>query len=177
MKKLLSILSLLGMLSLFPACSKTTKLSSGSKAPSFRLQDETGKWRTLEEFRGKRVVLYFYPHDNTPACTAQACSFRDRAYLYARHNIVILGINFDSPKSHAKFKAEHHLTFTILTDDGSAARAYGARSGIPLINNFFPTRMTFLIDAEGNIVKSLKDIDASAHADDVLKEFGINSTK
>lgn len=173
MNKLFAVLLSFATLAVIPACSKTNKVVSGNKAPAFRLQDETGAWRTLEEFRGKRVVLYFYPHDNTPACTAQACSFRDRAYLYTKHNIVILGINYDSPKSHAKFKEEHHLTFPLLTDDGSVARAYGARSGIPLINNFFPNRMTFLINEQGIIVKSLKDIDASAHADDVLKEFGI----
>lgn len=175
MNKLFFALSLLIGLSALPGCTKNTKLATGNKAPSFRLQDETGRWRSLDEFKGKRVVLYFYPHDNTPGCTAQACSFRDRAYLYNKHNIVILGINFDTPKSHAKFKEEHHLTFTILTDDGSVAKAYGARSGIPLINNFFPTRMTFLIDQQGNILKTLKDIDASAHADDVLKEFGITT--
>lgn len=156
-------------------CAKPKKLNKGNKAPNFTLQDESKKWRSLSEFKGKNVVLYFYPQDNTPGCTTQACSFRDREALYAKHDIVVLGINFNSPESHATFKEKYHLPFILLTDaTGNVAKAYGARSRIPLLNRFFPKRITFLIDKEGNILKVLENIDVSTYADQVLKEFNIS---
>lgn len=174
--KLIVLFCLVAALIIVSACAKRAKLQSGSKAPDFNLQDETSGWRSLAEFRGKNVVLFFYPHDNTPGCTAQACSFRDKDSLYAEHNIVVLGINFDSPQSHAAFKEKYHLPFTLLTDaTGETTKAYGARSGIPFVNNFFPSRVTFLIDKEGNIIKMLQDIDVSTYADSVFKEFGIST--
>lgn len=158
------------------SCTKKKRLTRGNKAPSFTLQDETGSWRSLEEFRGKNVVLYFYPHDDTPGCTQQACSFRDKAPLYAKHDMVVLGINFDSPASHAAFKEKYHLPFILLTDaKKEVAKAYGAKSSIPFIGHLFPDRVTFLIDKEGNIIKMLKNIDVSIYADEVLKEFGVNN--
>lgn len=160
------------------ACTRQPRLTHGVKAPDFILQDETGAWRSLVEFRGKNVVLFFYPHDNTPGCTAQACSFRDTIGAYAEHNIVVLGINFDSPASHAAFKKKHHLPFILLSDtDGAVAKAYGARSNIPLINNFFPARVTFLIDTNGTIIKMMHDIDVATYANEVLKEFHILEVK
>jgi len=175
MMKSLSLLFLVSALLVLPACMKRAKLERGNKAPDFTLQDEAGAWRSLSEFRGKNVVLFFYPHDNTPGCTTQACSFRDKEHLYAEHNIVVLGINFDSPESHAAFKEKYHLPFTLLSDTkGEATAAYGAKSRIPFVNNFFPSRVTFLIDTEGNIIKMVQDIDVSVYADEVLKEFGID---
>jgi peroxiredoxin Q/BCP len=176
MMKSLSLLFVAAALLVLPACTKKSRLETGNKAPDFMLQDETGTWRTLSEFRGKNVVLFFYPHDNTPGCTTQACSFRDRESLYEEHGIVVLGINFDTPESHAAFKEKYHLPFTLLSDTkGAAANAYGAKSGIPFVNNFFPSRVTFLIDTEGNIIKMMQDIDVSTYADEVLKEFGIDA--
>jgi peroxiredoxin Q/BCP len=174
--KSLSIFCLATILMLLPACIKRTTLAKGTQAPGFTLQDETGTWRSLSEFRGKNVVLFFYPHDNTPGCATQACSFRDKESLYAEHNIVVLGINFDSPESHAAFKEKYHLPFILLSDStGETTKAYGAKSSIPFVNNFFPNRVTFLIDAEGNIIKMLQDIDVSTYADEVLEEFGIST--
>lgn len=174
MMKSVSLLCLAVALLALPACRKQARLERGNKAPDFTLQDETGAWRSLAEFHGKNVVLFFYPHDDTPGCTTQACTFRDKETLYAEHNIVVLGINFDSPQSHAAFKEKYHLPFILLSDaKGEAAQAYGAKSGIPFVNNFFPSRVTFLIDTEGTIIKMMQDVDVSTYADEVLKEFGI----
>lgn len=145
-------------------------LHAGSMAPDFKLQDDKGAWRTLQEFRGKNVVLYFYPHDDTPGCTAQACSFRDLAYLYGQHGIVVLGINYDSPESHAAFKEKYRLPFTLLSDaDHTVTYAYGAQGATPLL----PQRITFLIDPQGKIIKVLHGIDVKSYAESVLKEFDL----
>ena len=176
MMKLTTIALLAGCLLILPACIKKARLQRGNKAPSFNLQDETGAWRSLDEFHGKKVVLYFYPHDDSPGCTEQACSFRDKAALYAENNIVVLGISYDSPESHAAFKAKYRLPFILLSDPNrEVAEAYGAKSGIPLVNRFFPNRVTFLIDAQGNIIKMLQDIDVSTYAEGVLEEFEKNT--
>lgn len=178
MLKSLSLACIAAMLLLLRAYTKRIRLQKDTKAPEFTLQDETGAWRSLSEFRGKNIVLFFYPHDDTPGCTAQACSFRDKASVYAEHNIVVLGINFDSPQSHAAFKEKYHLPFILLSDStGQVAKAYGAKSGIPFVNNFFPNRVTFLIDTKGNIIKMLQNIDVSTYADEVLKEFNIKSSR
>lgn len=173
--KLLSFFSIVSALFLtLWCCAKPKRLNKGDKAPEFTLQDETGRLRSLSEFKGKNVVLYFYPQDNTPGCTTQACSFRDRETLYAKNDIVVLGINFNSPQSHAAFKEKYHLPFMLLTDStGHVAKAYGAKNRIPLLNRFFPKRVTFLIDTQGNIIKMLENIDVSIYADQVLKEFGL----
>lgn len=167
------LISLLG-LAFFMLRQRRVMLQPGDSAPQFTLQDETGAWRSLAEFKGKNIVLYFYPHDDTPGCTKQACSFRDSASRYAENNIVVLGINFDSPESHARFKEKYHLPFTLLSDtQGKVAKAYGAQLNVPFAQNVVPARITFLIDAKGTIIKRLHDIDVSTYADTVLKEFGI----
>lgn len=142
----------------------------GSKAPQFTLYDENKKQRSLSDFLGKKVVLYFYPKDDTPGCTKEACSFRDAAKEYAQHDIVVLGINYDSPETHKKFKEKYHLPFILLSDkDGAIARAYGAYKHF--WHYFAPKRITFLIDENGIIIKVLKNIDVSTHAQDVFKKF------
>jgi Peroxiredoxin len=136
------------------------------------LPDETGVLRSLEEFKGKKVVLYFYPKDATPGCTQEACSLRDAYAVYAQHGIVILGVSYDSPKSHAKFKAEHHLPFTLLSDEKrKVAHAYGADKHF--FGRFIPQRKTFLIDEQGNIVAVMDDVKVDTHAQDILKAFGL----
>ncbi len=101
-------------------------LSANQPAPDFSLADETGAVRTLSEFRGKPVVLYFYPKDDTPGCTTEACNFRDDYHVYAENGVVILGVSPDSPKSHAKFKAKYNLPFTLLADeDHRVCEMYG----------------------------------------------------
>ncbi len=144
----------------------------GQQAPDFKLNDETGIARSLSEFKGKKIVIYFYPKDNTPGCTKEACGLRDAYQMYNSNNIVILGINYDSPESHKQFKEEHKLPFVLLSDsDREVARSYGAYQGI--INMLFPQRMTFLIDEQGKVIHIFENVDISTHAQDILKAFGI----
>lgn len=150
---------------------KHNLLHIGDGAPEFSLVDENEKLRTLQEFKGKKVVLYFYPKDDTPGCTKEACSLRDAYADYAKHGIVILGISYDSPKSHAKFKAKHHLPFTLLSDSKKiVAHDYGADAHF--LGHFIPQRKTFLINAQGKIVKIMDDVRVETHAVDILKAFG-----
>lgn len=142
------------------------------KAPDFALPDETNALRSLREFRGKKIVLYFYPKNDTPGCTKQACGFRDTANLYAQHGIVVIGINYDTPDSHKQFKQKYQLPFILLSDvKKHVARLYGARQGFG--PEPFPRRITFLINEQGTIIKVIENIDVSSHATDVLKAFGI----
>lgn len=104
----------------------TNGLSAGDKAPEFSAQDETGRGWSLKGLKGKTVVLYFYPKDNTPGCTTEACDFRDRYDTFAKKKVVILGVSPDTAKSHAGFKAKLGLPFPLLVDeDKKIQRAYG----------------------------------------------------
>jgi thioredoxin-dependent peroxiredoxin len=155
-----------------PTCFAKKKLQQGDKAPNFKLQDETGAWRTLEEFRGQKIVLYFYPKDDTANCTKQACSFRDNIGVYAEKGIVVLGVNYDSPESHKAFKEKYRLPFTLLSDTTTkVAQEYGAYSKVPLLNRYFPKRRTYLINEHGTVVRRLKNVEVATHAEDILKEF------
>jgi peroxiredoxin Q/BCP len=101
-------------------------ISSGIQAPDFSLQDETGAVRSLSEFRGQPLVLYFYPKDDTPGCTTEACNFREDYSQYAQAGIMILGVSPDTPKSHSKFKAKYGLPFSLLADaDHKVCQLYG----------------------------------------------------
>lgn len=149
-------------------------LKVGDLAPDFQLKDETGKMRTLAEFRGKKVVLYFYPKDNTPGCTKEACSFRDGYSILQEAGIVILGVSFDSPESHRKFKDKYKLPFVLLNDEKKeVAKAYGASGGI--LGSLMAKRYTYLIDELGKIVHIFKKVDVNNHAEEVLQAFSMYS--
>jgi thioredoxin-dependent peroxiredoxin len=137
----------------------------GSPAPDFMLQDQTGRVRTLGEYRGHPVVLYFYPRDATPGCTAEACAFRDAWDRLQASGAVVLGVSTDDVVSHQRFHDEHHLPFDLLADtDQAAANAYG----VPVRMGGFASRQTFLIDAQGNIARVWPDVDPGVHADEVI---------
>jgi peroxiredoxin Q/BCP len=169
--KILLALAIIGLIAIIPACkskSKPTKhtLQVGDMAPDFALQDETGIVRKLSDFKGQNVALYFYPKDQTPGCTAQACSIRDGFADLKKAGITVIGISYDSPESHRKFKEQHHLNFPLLSDaDKSVSKAYNV-SGI-----LFPDRVTFLIDKTGRIVKILKDVNVKDHAHEIIAAF------
>jgi peroxiredoxin Q/BCP len=128
------------------AAMNTNKLSIGDPAPDFVLPSDAGKAVRLSEFRGKRVILYFYPKDDTIGCTTQACGFRDRYPLIEERNAVVLGISPDGAESHRKFKTKYHLPFLLLVDaDHAVARSYGVWSGLGMI------RSHFVIDENGNL--------------------------
>lgn len=140
-------------------------LTIGSIAPDFSLPDQDKKVRTLKEFRGSYVVLYFYPKDETPGCTKEACGLRDDFSAFTTQGIVILGVSYDSPASHKAFKENHHLSFTLLSDsDKTVAKKYGAyRWFIP-----FARRITYLINPQGIICAVIPRVDVSTHASQIL---------
>jgi len=148
----------------------------GDTSPDFEVKDDTGKMRTLSEFRGKKVVLYFYPKDNTPGCTKEACSFRDGYGILQEAGIVILGVSFDSPESHRKFKEKQKLPFILLSDEKKeVAEAYDASGG--LLGSLAAKRYTYLIDEHGKIVHIFKKVDVKKHAEEVLQAFSEHSKK
>lgn len=143
----------------------------GSIAPDFSLPDDQGVMRSLSEFKGKKVALYFYPKDETSGCTSQACSIRDGYKTLSDQGIVILGVSFDSVESHRKFKAHHNLSFILLSDTSKeVAKKYGAVAWF-IFYAPVPSRKTFLIDEQGKIVKILDDIRVKDHADQIIEGF------
>ncbi len=140
-------------------------------APDFKLADETGKVRSLAEFRGKPVVLYFYPKDDTPGCTKEACSFRDDYGVYANAGVVILGVSPDSSKSHTKFKEKYNLPFTLLADEGhKICELYGVWGLKKQYGREYygVMRTTFLIDANGVIKRVFPKVKPEGHSAEVL---------
>lgn len=146
-------------------------ISSGIQAPGFSLQDETGAIRSLSEFRGHPLVLYFYPKDDTPGCTTEACNFRDDYSQYTQAGVTILGVSPDTPKSHTKFKAKYGLPFTLLADvDHKVCELYGVWG---LKKNYGREyegvlRTTFLIDATGKILHVFESVKPAGHSVEVL---------
>lgn len=134
------------------------------RAPSFELRDQSGATRTLSEFQGKAVVLYFYPRDATPGCTVEACAFRDAWSRFEEAGAQVLGVSTDDVESHASFAQEHELPFPLLADlEGQVAQQYGVsmRMGMTM-------RTTFLIDGNGVIRRVFEDVDPGVHVDEVL---------
>lgn len=149
----------------------------GATAPEFKLQDQNGKWHQLKDYRGKWVALYFYPKDQTPGCTTQACEFRDNIFAFRDAGAVILGVSVDDVESHKKFSEKHGLPFPILADaDKVVAKQYG------VLKRFLGTvelakRDTFLIDPQGKIVRHYADVDPKGHSQVVLKDIKELSAK
>jgi peroxiredoxin Q/BCP len=146
-------------------------ISSGIPAPQFSLPDETGSLRSLTEFRGHPVILYFYPKDDTPGCTTEACNFRDDYSQYAGTGITILGVSPDNPKSHAKFKQKYGLPFPLLADDGhKVCELYGVWGLKKNYGREFMgvLRTTFLVDENGMIVQVFENVKPAGHSAEVL---------
>jgi len=143
----------------------------GAAAPDFRLQDQNGRWVTLGEQRGKWLVLYFYPKDNTPGCTTEACEFRDNVFTFREAGATILGVSVDDVESHGQFATEHGLPFPILADAGkTTSRAYGVlyrALGILEVAR----RETFVIDPQGRIAKHYTQVDPKGHSQVVLADL------
>jgi len=146
-------------------------LKAGNKAPDFELQDENGDLRRLADFKGETVLLYFYPKDDTPGCTTEACNFRDDYSAYQDAGVTILGVSPDTPESHTKFKEKYALPFTLLADvDHQVAEQYGVWG---LKKNFGREyegifRTTFLIDPEGMIKEVFEKVKPADHSAEVL---------
>ena len=146
-------------------------LSAGTPAPDFTLADETEKMHSLSEYLGKPVVLYFYPKDDTPGCTKEACNFRDDYRAYENAGVVILGVSPDSPKSHAKFKAKYDLPFTLLADIGhKVCEAFGVWGRKKMMGREYDgvRRTTFLIGRDGRILEVFENVKAAEHSAEIL---------
>ncbi len=149
-------------------------LKIGDKAPEFTLLSDKNQSISLAEFIGKKVVLYFYPKDDTPGCTQEACDFRDQTSQFAAHNAVILGISKDNPVKHQKFKEKYQLPFTLLADEnGDVCRAYDVIQEKNMYGKFILgiQRSTFLIDEKGIIRTIWRKVKVTDHIDQVLLEL------
>ena len=147
-------------------------LEVGNKAPSFTLMGDDGKEYSLEEYKGKKVLLYFYPKDNTPGCTKEACSLRDWNDEIIKRGVTVMGVSKDSIQSHNKFREKHNLNFILLSDpEKSVHMAYDAWGEKKLYGkvSLGTIRKTFLIDESGNIEKIWNKVTVATHGQDVVK--------
>jgi len=149
-----------------------------SKAPGFSLPDQDGKEHLLKDSLGKWVVLYFYPKDDTPGCTVEACSFRDHYSRLKRAGIVVLGVSVDPVKKHAKFVEKYSLPFTLLSDEEkTVVEKYGVWGKKKFMGRQYmgTMRTTFLIDPVGKIVKIYENVKPDAHAEEILSDVKVFS--
>ncbi|MFI5301250.1 MAG: peroxiredoxin [Polyangiales bacterium] len=173
-RRSLSAALLVSTLAAFTACSGCGEkkrpdggvglIQSSAHAPAWTAQDQNGKSRSLSEFAGKPVVLYFYPKDDTPGCTKEACAFRDAWTKLQATGAQIVGVSLDGVASHAEFVKKYTLPFVLVADtDGKIADAYGVKRTMG-----YDARVTFVIDRTGTILKVFPDVDPAIHADEVL---------
>ena len=149
-------------------------IKEGDAAPDFATRDSEGKEVKLSDFRGQKVVLYFYPKDDTPGCTKEACSFRDASSDYEEKGIKVLGVSLDDESSHQAFASKYGLPFTLLSDtDHSVSEAYGVYGEQRWGDKTYMgvARKTFLIDKEGKIKKVFDKVNVEQHADEVMQAF------
>jgi len=147
-------------------------LQTGEKAPDFTLPDESNTYRRLSDFRSRPIILYFYPKDDTPGCTTEACNFRDDYSAYIEADVIILGISPDSPRSHAKFKTKYELPFLLLADeDHAVGRLYKVWGPKKMMGRMYEgiLRTTFLIDSNGTIERVFEGVKPSEHSKEVLE--------
>jgi len=152
------------------------ELKEGQKAPEFTSTDQDGKTVSLNQFLGKKVVLYFYPKDDTPGCTAEACDFRDNYQGLKSRDIIVLGVSTDDEKSHHKFAAKHNLPFTLLADTGKEiVEAYGVWGEKNMYGKKYmgTNRTTFIIDENGTIIHIIKKVDSKSPTTQVLELLGL----
>ncbi len=153
------------------ATSGNEALTVGQPAPAFTVQDDTGRTVKLSDFRGKKVVLYFYPKDDTPGCTREACNFRDGTSELRALGAVVLGVSTDSVESHQRFKTKFHLTFPLLSDtDKRIVDAYGVWKKKSMYGRTFLgiERTTVLIDEQGRVAKVFPRVKVDGHFDEVI---------
>jgi peroxiredoxin Q/BCP len=152
-------------------------LQIGDPAPDFTLPDQEGTAVKLSQFKGQRVVIYFYPKDDTPGCTKEACNFRDQWGAFEKQAITVLGISKDGASSHAKFIAKYDLPFTLLSDAEpcAVAAAYGSYGLKKFMGKEYMGMMrhTFVVDAEGKIEKIYTKVKSETMADDILSDLGL----
>ena len=144
----------------------TTIPEQGQQLPRVSFITEDERKFTSSDLRGQKTILYFYPKDDTPGCTKEACSFRDRMGDYQRAGLRVYGVSLDSPESHRKFREKYKLNFPLLTDEGGeAAKALGVLGDRGVAN-----RVTFLLDPVGRVAKVYPDVSPESHADEILED-------
>jgi peroxiredoxin Q/BCP len=151
------------------------KLEAGAKAPSFTLPDQDDRKVSLSDFAGQRVIVYFYPKDDTPGCTAEACQFNDNLAAFERAKVPVIGISPDKAASHQKFRAKYGLAFSLLSDpDHKVMERYGAWGEKTMYGRTTTgvIRSTFLIDEKGKVARTWYSVKADGHAAKVLAEVG-----
>lgn len=169
-EKIIIALVILLLIAYFvPSYGANKKLQVGDSAPDFALVDEIGNVHTLSGLHGRRVALYFYPKDNTPGCTKEACNIRDNFAQLHNLGITVFGISSGTPKSKQQFKKQHNLPFSLLTANENTLRAYGTQGG--LFTLYMPKRETFLINEQGIIVAIITDVNVNDHAQQIINEF------
>jgi len=142
----------------------------GSQAPEFKLQDQDGAWHNLSDYRGSWLALYFYPRDDTPGCTTEACNFRDSKFAYEAIGAKVVGVSVDDVESHKAFEEKYKLPFTLLADpEGKTCAEYGVLRDYKLAK--IAARQTFIIDPDGNIAKHYEDVDPETHSSEVLADL------
>lgn len=161
---------IVGFFMIFSA--STFALEQGDPAPDFSLTDQDNQPRTLSTQKGKWLVLYFYPKNNTPGCTTEACSFRDNMVALQNKQAVVWGVSVDNNESHAEFAAKHKLPFPLLADPaGKVAKKYDALVNLMVMK--IAKRHTFIIDPRGIIAKVYRDVDPKSHVEQVIKDLSV----
>ncbi|MGD9021387.1 MAG: peroxiredoxin [Lysobacterales bacterium] len=142
----------------------------GADAPAFKLQDQNGDWHALEDYRGQWLAVYFYPRDDTPGCTKEACNFRDNIYAFKAIGAAVVGVSVDDVESHKAFSDKYKLPFTLLADEDHAmATAYGVLKDYKLVKT--ASRQSFLVDPEGKIAKHYAKVKPDTHTQEVLADI------
>jgi thioredoxin-dependent peroxiredoxin len=159
-----------GLLLWWKMAGATDVPAAAQPAPGFTLSDQSGKSHALTDYAGRWVVLYFYPKDDTPGCTKEACSFRDDLHQLEKLGAQVLGVSVDDSDSHAKFAQKYHLPFPLLADkDGMVADSYGALTNLGIIK--IAKRYTFLIGPDGRIAKVYLSVDTSRHSQQIIDDL------
>ena len=168
MSGMISRVAAFGACLLLTASAMADAIAVGQIAPAFRLPDQAGKMHRLSDYRGQWVVLYFYPKDDTPGCTTEACSFRDNISAISAKGAVVLGISVDNSDSHAEFADKYHLPFPLLADKGGKiAQQYGSLLNLIVIK--VAKRHSFIIDPKGRIAKIYRDVSPASHVTEIVK--------
>ena len=171
-RTLLSALTLLAAAAIAAPATAADAIAVGQPAPEFELPDQDDQLHSLEDYRDSWVVLYFYPKDETPGCTTEACEFRDNIFAYRELNAQILGVSLDDVDSHKSFAENHNLPFPLLADsEGAAAEAYGVKTKFAGMT--VAKRQTFIIDPDGNLAKHYAKVNPETHSAEVLADLAV----
>jgi peroxiredoxin Q/BCP len=167
MKRLVSLTAML----VLSACAMAGEAPAvGGAAPGFRLQDQNGEWHALQDYRGAWLAVYFYPKDDTPGCTTEACNFRDNIYAFQAIGAQVVGISVDDVDSHKAFSSKYKLPFTLLADvGGEVSRAYGVLRDFKLAK--IASRQSFIIGPDGRVAKHYDEVDPERHTQQVLADM------